>query len=152
MVCFPAAPGVSLALSDERLTGVLALTQKGHRAVSKAAVQTPPEGSGIDTFPFWLPARRPAGKNLALELETGIAAFGPANLTSGPDRPEDAPNAWLADPDDQAPWAELAWAEPRTIRRCRIQLRHRLRPSDGDGADAASRACNALLRDGGPTA
>ena len=122
MVCFPAAPGVSLALSDERLTGVLALTQKGHRAVSKAPVQTPPEGSGIDTFPFWLSARRPAGKNLALELETGVAAFGPANLTSGPDRPEDAPNAWLADPDDPAPWAELAWAEPRTIRRCRVSF------------------------------
>jgi len=122
MVCFPATPGVSLALSDERLTGVLALTQKAHRAVSKAAVQTPPEGSGIDTFPFWLPARRPGGKNLALELETGVAAFGPDNLTSGPDRPEDAPNAWLADPDDPTPWAELAWAEPQTIRRCRVSF------------------------------
>ena len=122
MLCFQANPSVSLAVSDNRVTGVLSLSQKGNRAVSKAAVQTPPPGSGIETFPFWLPSRRPAGNNLTLVIEPPLDAFGPENLAGGPDRPEDAPNAWVADPADPAPWAELTWERPQTIRRIRVSF------------------------------
>ncbi len=122
MVCFPANPQVWLAASDERVTGALAVAQKGNRAVSKAAIQNPPAGSGIDSFPFWLPSRRPGGKNFALSIEPPLDAFGPGNLIAGPDRPEDAPNAWVADPEDPAPWAELRWEQPQTIRRIRVSL------------------------------
>lgn len=122
MLCFQANPLVSLSLSDERLTGVLAASQRGNRAVSTSGVQTPSPGSGIDEFPFWLPSRRPGGKNLALRIEPAIRAFGPENLIRGPDRPEDAPNAWVAAQDDPRPWAELTWQHPQTICRCRVSF------------------------------
>jgi hypothetical protein len=122
MLCFPEQPHISIAVSDQRLTGVLALSQRGHRAVSKSSVQSPPEGSGIDTFPFWLPARRPDGKNLAIRIEPPLDVFGAANLTRGPDRPEDGPNAWAAALDDEAPWAELAWEQPQRLRRVRVSF------------------------------
>jgi len=122
MLCFPEQPHVSLAVSDQRVTGVLALSQRGHHAVSKGSVQTPPQGSGIDTFPFWLPIRRPAGKNLAVHIDPPLKGFGPANLTRGPDRPEDGPNAWVADPGDEIPWAELAWQQSQTVRRVRVSF------------------------------
>ncbi|MFM1902984.1 MAG: hypothetical protein RLZZ440_884 [Planctomycetota bacterium] len=122
LVCFPANPQVSLAVSDERVTGVLAVSQKGNRAVSKAAIQAPPAGCGIDTFPFWLPGRRPGGKNLALSIEPPLDVFGPGNLIAGPDRPEDRPNAWVADPEDPAAWAELRWEQPQTIRQIRVSF------------------------------
>lgn len=122
MLCFPAHPDVCLALSDDRVTGVLAVAQRGHRAVSKSAIQTPPEGSGIESFPFWLPSRRPGGRNLASRIAPPLEGFGPANLTKGPDRPEDQPNAWVADPADETPWAELSWEQPQAIRRVRVSF------------------------------
>ncbi len=122
MLCVEANPWISLAVSDERLTGVLSLGQRGNRAVSTSSVQTPPAGSGIEAFPFWLPARRPGGKNLAIELEPAIDLFGPDNLTRGPDRPEQSANAWVADPLDRAAWAELTWQQPQTFRRCRVSF------------------------------
>ena len=51
-------PAVSVRLSSSRVTGVLSLTQSMNAAVAKGTRQEPPEGSGIDSFEFWLPARR----------------------------------------------------------------------------------------------
>jgi len=111
-----------MVLSDQRLTGVLALSQKGLRAVSKTNIQSPPEGSGIDTFPFWLPARRPGGKNLAMRAEPALAPFDAQHLTTGPDRPEDTPNAWAPGLEDENPWAELSWESPQTLKHVRVSF------------------------------
>ncbi|MFK7787949.1 MAG: FAD-dependent oxidoreductase [Phycisphaeraceae bacterium] len=115
-VCLSKNSAVSVKLSDQRMTGVLALSQRGNKAVSKGPIQSPPKGSGIDTFPFWLPMRRPGGKNLAMHFEPAIEGFSGDNLIAGPARPEDSANAWLADLNDPAPSAELRWDTPQTIR------------------------------------
>lgn len=122
VVCFQSNPDVSVALSDERITGILAVSHQGHRAVSKAAMQIPPEGAGIDSLSFWLPSRRPGGKNFALGIAPPLEGFNATNLIKGPDRPEDSPNAWVADPTDAAPWVELSWERPQFIRRVRVSF------------------------------
>jgi hypothetical protein len=119
-VCLMANPLVSVGLSEQRLTGVLALTHKSNRAVAKAARQEPPPDSGLDSFEFWIPQRRPKGKNFALRVQPPLEVFGAANLVNGLGRPTRQPNAWVAAFDDPNPSVTLAWPEPQTI--ARIEL------------------------------
>ena len=106
---------VAVHLSDQRLTGVLALCQAGNLAVAKSNTQSPPPDIGIDTFEFWTPKRRPAGKNLAMRIEPAIRAFSAENLTNGISRPTRATNAWAADFADEQPVVRLTWDTPQTI-------------------------------------
>ena len=117
MVCFLPNPAVSLALSDTRVTGVLALRHTVDYKVSKSAVQRPPAGIGVDSFEFWLPERRPGGRNLAMAFDPPLRGFGPENVASGPERPTDAANAWVADVSDERPVLEMRWDAPRTLHR-----------------------------------
>lgn len=114
-VCLLKNDDVSVHLSDQRLTGVLALCQAGNKAVAKSNTQSPPPGIGIDTFEFWTPKRRPAGKNLAITLDPPIHAFGAGNLTNGTSRPTRCTNAWVADFAQEQPVVRLAWDKPRKI-------------------------------------
>ena len=114
-VCLLKNDNISAHLSDQRLTGVLALCQAGNKAVSKSNTQSPPPGIGIDTFEFWTPKRRPGGKNLALKCEPPIRAFSPQNLTNGISRPIRATNAWAADFSHEQPVVRLTWESPQTI-------------------------------------
>jgi hypothetical protein len=97
------------------LTGVIALCQAGNKAVAKSNTQSPPPGIGIDTFEFWTPKRRPAGRNLAITLDPPIQAFAAANLTNGISRPTRAPNAWVADFNHEQPIIRLNWDAPQPI-------------------------------------
>jgi hypothetical protein len=115
-------PSVRVRVSDMRLTGVLAVTTAFNKAVAKSSVQEPPEGIGIDRFEFWLPKRRPEGRNLAMTFEPPIDQFGPANVIGGPSRPVDAPNAWVADPADPHPELHLDWDAPVALVRVRIEF------------------------------
>lgn len=115
-------PSVRVRVSDERLTGVLSATTAFNKAVAKSSVQEPPAGIGIDRFEFWLPKRRPEGRNLAMTFDPPIDRFGPANVIGGPSRPVDAPNAWVADPADPRPELRLTWDSPRGIKRVRIEF------------------------------
>lgn len=113
-------PAVAVALSERRVTGVIAVTHRLNKEVAKSAVQTPPEGSGVETFEFWLPLRRPDGQNLACTIAPPLTAFAVENLTNGIDRPVDKPNAWVAAPSDAAPALELSWDDPQPIRRIEL--------------------------------
>ena len=119
-VCLMANPDVAVHLSDQRVTGVLAVTQKFNRAVAKSPRQEPPPGSGIDSFEFWIPQRRPAGKNLAVKISPPLEVFSAQNLTNGFARPTNQPNAWVADFAHEQPVLRLAWDQPQTI--ARIEL------------------------------
>ena len=115
-------PSVSARLSDQRLTGIVSVSNAFNKAVAKSSVQSPPDGIGIDTFEFWLPKRRPAGQNLALTISPPLEAFYPANVTCGPARPTTAPNAWVADPADPQPELTLTWPEPVVIQRVVLEF------------------------------
>jgi len=116
------AEGVSVALSHEQVTGVLTLSQKMNRAVAKSLVQTPPEGSGIDTFAYWLPERRPAARNLAVTIEPALKLFGGESVVNGIARPWCGVNAWVPAREDPRPSLRLAWSEPQTIRDIEISF------------------------------
>lgn len=106
--------------SDHRVSGVLALFHRGHAAVAKGAVQTPPPGSGMPAFEFWTPERRPGGRNLAIRVEPPLDRFGVEQLRTGVARPTCRPNTWVADPGDPAPRITLAWNEPQLVGRVEL--------------------------------
>ncbi|MEM9235796.1 MAG: FAD-dependent oxidoreductase [Verrucomicrobiota bacterium] len=115
-------PSVRVRVSDERFTGVLAVSNAYNKAVATSSEQQPPGGIGIDTFEFWLPKRRPKGRNLGMRIEPAIELFGPENVTSAPSRPTDSPNAWVADPADAEPCLKLEWRAPKSIARVLIEF------------------------------
>ena len=115
-----ANPLVQAALSERRVTGVLALTHSLNKAVAKTVVQTPPAGSGVDTFEFWLPERRPGGKNFAITVSPPIAGFEAENLRNGYARPVAQTNAWVAEPDDERPTLTIEWQSPQPVRRVEL--------------------------------
>ncbi|WP_438483316.1 FAD-dependent oxidoreductase [Oleiharenicola lentus] len=120
-VCAAANPAVQIHLSDARLTGVLSVAQSFNKSVGKSPRQEPPAGAGFDSFEFWLPARRPGGKNFALKVEPPLRAFDSESVRNGIDRPTNAVNAWLASLDDRRPELILKWPEP--VRVARVVLR-----------------------------
>ncbi|MFT4550610.1 MAG: hypothetical protein ACI9MB_004589, partial [Verrucomicrobiales bacterium] len=79
-------------------------------------------GIGIDDFEFWLPKRRPEGRNLAITVDPPVSMFRPENVLTGPSRPVEAPNAWVAASDDPQPELILSWERPVTMNRLIIEL------------------------------
>lgn len=119
-VIVPQQEGVRLYCSSLELPGVLALSQKMNAAVAKSLVQSAPEGSGIDTFAFWLPERRPRPRALAARFLPLLDLFAADNVTNGYDRPWRGANAWIPALDDNAPALLLKWDEPQTLRSVHI--------------------------------
>lgn len=119
-ICLMKNEALSVHLSDQRLTGVLAVCHQVNKAVATSSTQIPPEGSGIESFEFWQPQRRPAGKNLALKLTPALECFGVANLLNGLARPTTQPNAWAAAFDDPQPTLTLRWDKPQRIARLEL--------------------------------
>ncbi len=119
-VCFMANQKISVWLSDQRLTGVLSLTHKVHHEVAISARQEPPPGNGIPSFEFWIPQRRPNGKNFAMTIVPPIGGFDVENLKNGITRPARQPNAWVADFDDANPAVTITWPELQSIGRMEL--------------------------------
>ncbi len=119
-ICLLKNDDVSVHLSDQRLTGVLAVCHNGNKAVARSSTQTPPPDSGIESFELWTPKRRPGGNNFALKITPPLEAFGVKNLRNGFARPTNQPNAWVADFAQEQPILKLTWTEAQTI--ARIEL------------------------------
>jgi FAD dependent oxidoreductase len=119
-VCLHRAPGMAVHTSATRVTGVLSVARKGDAAVSTTGAQVAPPGSGVQSFEFWTPQRRPEGRNLACTVTPALDLFAPTNITDGIDRPTNAPHAWVADPDDAQPHLILTWEKPQTISRIEL--------------------------------
>ncbi len=111
---------ISVAVSEEYVCGVLTLSQRMNGAVAKSAVQQPPEESGIETFAFWLPDRRPEAHNFAITIDPPLAGFGPRNVVNGFSRPWQRANVWIPAPGDDRPVLTLTWEEPQTLEQVEI--------------------------------
>jgi hypothetical protein len=116
-ICLMPNPAVSVRLSDERRAGILTVYQKFDEKVAKTPAQIPPPGTGIDTFEFWIPQRRPGGKNPAVKISPPLNCFSVTNLSNGWNRPTRQTNAWVAAPEDKNPSLTLEWKAPQTISR-----------------------------------
>jgi hypothetical protein len=116
----PANPDIELHLSQQMMPGVLTLWQKMNRMVAKSSVQSPPPNSGVDTFAFWLPERRPAARNLALTISPAIGCYEPSMVINGWHRPWCGANAWAPTTDDVAPVLSLCWQKPKRLRSIEI--------------------------------
>tara|TARA_Y100000389_G_C17384686_1_gene476338 strand:- start:373 stop:1266 length:894 start_codon:yes stop_codon:yes gene_type:complete len=121
-VCFMKNEAVEIMLSDERFSGIMTVLQKETPAVSNYGKQEPPEGIGVDTFDFWTPEKKPAGKNIAMFIEPAIQNFSSINIKNNNVRPtsEGYSNAWLAKLNDEEPQLVLNWSEEQEIRVLRI--------------------------------
>jgi hypothetical protein len=115
-VCFQADASVEIRTSPFLCTGLVSVQRKFNKAVSNHGEQVPPEGLGIERFEFWIPARRPAGRNIALHIDPALRAFDVAHLRNGFTKPWIRSNAWVADPLDEQPTLRLEWPRPRSIR------------------------------------
>ncbi|RED95963.1 FAD-dependent oxidoreductase [Marinoscillum furvescens] len=114
--------GVSVLESDHRYTGIVTVFNGENKAVSNTGKQSPPEGIGIDAFEFWIPKRRPEGKNLAMQISPALEVFDAQNLSNGIARPWLQPNAWVADLSDPSPTLTISWDEPKKLELLRLFL------------------------------
>lgn len=121
-ICFLRNAEVTLANSNQRLSGVLAVFNGINKAVSNNGRQAPEGDFGVDSFEFWCPKRRPEGRNLALSFASPVYNFGVDELRTGFNRPTARPNAWVAAYEDLAPEIQLHWQEAQTIRKVVIHL------------------------------
>ncbi|MNG71112.1 putative succinate dehydrogenase [compost metagenome] len=113
---------VRLAYTLQRISGLLSVFNGVNKAVSNNGKQVALSGSGVDSFEFWTPQRRPEGHNLAIQLSSGLSVFGIENVRNGIDRPAIRPNAWVAATDDQQPIISIKWKQKQCIRRIEISF------------------------------
>ena len=116
------SPALRVRLSDQRVTGIVSVSAAYNKAVATSSLQNPPDGIGIDRFEFWLPKRRPEGKNLAMRLDPPADFFAPGNVLHGPARPTHLPNAWIAATEDPQPELKLEWDEPQNISKVIVEF------------------------------
>ncbi|GAF05034.1 hypothetical protein [Saccharicrinis fermentans] len=68
---------VSIRESENLYSGVMSVFNGENEKVSNKGKQTPPEGIGVDSFEFWIPKRRPQGKNIAMKITPAIKLLKP---------------------------------------------------------------------------
>jgi uncharacterized protein YjhX (UPF0386 family) len=114
-IAFMSNDKVSLAVSDNILTGVTTVYNQVNIAVSNYGRQDPPEGIGIEAFEFWCPKRRPEAKNLAIIFDTPLSLYAVDNLKNLCYRPFNGTNAWAADSNDSTPYLAVNWNVEKKI-------------------------------------
>jgi FAD-dependent oxidoreductase family protein len=117
---FPSNPQLSIALTDTRIPGILTLHHSVNAAVARSAVQLPPLNSGIESFAFWLPRRRPKARDIAVTIDPPLRAFDASQLTNGIGRPVNAVNGWVPGVEDRQPWLRFSWPQPQRIQSIQI--------------------------------
>ncbi|MDD7985249.1 FAD-dependent oxidoreductase [Lentisphaera marina] len=113
--CVMPREGLSLYSSEELLSAVMTVAHIADPKVAKSAIQEAPEGSGFDTFEFWIPERRPGGKLPAVRFNPAIEAFAVEQLLNNYTRPFIQSNTWIADHSDSEPQIVLNWEEQKSI-------------------------------------
>ncbi len=106
---------IKIKTSNYRCTGVLSVFNKFNYDVNNNGKQEPPANSGIETFEFWCPERRPGGFNIAMSISPAIQSFEAENLLNGFIRPTNEANAWIASTDDCTPSIKFEWNTPQII-------------------------------------
>ncbi|NJL76279.1 MAG: FAD-dependent oxidoreductase [Saprospiraceae bacterium] len=121
-LCLMKNEHLKVRLSEERCTGIMSVQNRINKAVSNYGKQAPPEGIGIDSFEFWIPERRPGGKNLAFSIQPALNSFHSANVTNGKVRPSStgATNAWVAAKNEESASLTMTWDNQVSINTIKI--------------------------------
>lgn len=98
-----------------RITGVLSVFNKFNHDVNNYGKQEAPANSGIESFEFWCPERRPKGYNFAMKISPAVESFDNSNLLNGFVRPSTQANAWIASSEDKSPQVKIEWKESQSI-------------------------------------
>jgi hypothetical protein len=117
---FPLNPQLRIAQTDTRIPGVLTLHHAQNASVAKSATQEPPSNSGVETFAFWLPKRRPTARDFALAINPPLQAFDASQVTNGLARPIDGVNGWCPAAEDRTPWLRFSWLQQQQIQSVQI--------------------------------
>lgn len=100
---------VKIEMSEDRFPGIVSVFNKFNYAVNNYGVQTAPPNSGIESFEFWCPDRRPQGHNIAMKIVPALKTFGKENLLNGLIRPTNRPNVWASALSDKETGINLLW-------------------------------------------
>lgn len=114
-ITFLSNENIFLKSSNFRYSGILSVFNGQNKAVSNNGKQTPPEGIGVDSFEFWIPYRRPGGKNIAMKISPLLDVFEAENIANGFVRPWGTTNAWAADLQDKNPKLIIEWEEEKKL-------------------------------------
>ena len=107
---------VKIRTSNYRSTGILSVFNKFNHDVNNYGKQEAPANSGIESFEFWCPERRPKGNNFAMNITPAINSFGTDNLFNGFIRPTNDANAWMASLEDESPEIRMEWNVPEEFK------------------------------------
>jgi len=110
-----ANPALKVKGSSKRLSGIVSVFNGENRAVSNYGYQDAPEGSGVESFPFWCPRRRPDGHNIAMDISPSLEPYQASFLHNGFTRPYLRTNAWVADLADPHPTLTISWQSKKEI-------------------------------------
>ena len=116
-LCLLANEQIEVGVSDEVLCGVSTVVHKQDNRVNKSSVQKHQPEIGIDGFEFWIPERRPQGKNIAAHFSPPLEIYDAQQLANGFRRPTSSPNCWMPAHDDETPQIELRWDQPQSMSR-----------------------------------
>ncbi|SHF96406.1 FAD dependent oxidoreductase [Fodinibius roseus] len=114
-ICLMKNEDVSIKTSEKRISGLLTVFNKPNKAVSNNGRQDPPDDIGVDSFEFWIPERRPGGKNFGFDINPGITSFNVSNVNNGYTRPTFKPNAWIAHWENKCANIAVKWKQPEKI-------------------------------------
>lgn len=111
---------VSILSSKQRMTGIVSVFNGENKAVNNKGIQIPPKNSGIESFEFWIPKRRPEGQNLAFSVNPSLDLYKSDYLKNGYIRPYLKTNAWAAALDDAEPTIEIKWPKKQKINEIKL--------------------------------
>ncbi|SBV97273.1 FAD-dependent oxidoreductase [uncultured Dysgonomonas sp.] len=104
-----------IEMSEDRFSGIVSVFNKFNYAVNNNGAQIAPPDSGIESFEFWCPDRRPQGHNIAMKIVPALKTFGKENLLEGLIRPTNQPNAWASDISDKEVCMSVLWESEKEI-------------------------------------
>lgn len=112
-IAFEDNPAIEVALTSQRLPGVMMVFNSLNPRVAKRTRQINDGDYGVDEFDFWLPRRAPQQILLAFALETPLQLWHRDYLLNGRLRPEQHTNSWVPALDDAHPSVSWQWTEPQ---------------------------------------
>ena len=121
-IAFEENPAIEVALTQQRLPGVMMVFNSLNPRVAKRTRQINDGDYGVDEFDFWLPRRVPHQILFAFALEAPLKLWHSDYLLNGKLRPEQHTNCWVPALDDAQPHVVWRWDETQQARHITLLL------------------------------